>query len=107
MTQDRRRRPIHTLREAVASFLERSGLSRQTLQDQVGRAWCDLVGPEAAGHTRLARTIRRGVLRVEVDSPALLAELAGFRRPELLRGLQERIKRKHIEEIRFKLSSGS
>jgi predicted nucleic acid-binding Zn ribbon protein len=107
VTHDRHRRSIHTLREAVASFLETSGLSRQTLQDQVGRAWCEIVGPDVVRHTRLGRAIRRGVLRVEVDSPAVLAELSGFRKGELLKGLQERIRRKHIEEIRFKLSSGS
>ena len=107
MRPERHRRPIHTLREAVASFLETSGLSRQTLQDQVDRAWCDIVGPEIARHTRLARIIRGGVLRVEVDSSALLGELGGFRKGELLRGLQERVRRKHIEDIRFKLSSGT
>lgn len=101
------RRAVHTLREAVASFLETSGLGRQTLSDQVARAWREIVGEEVAAHTKLARTIRGGVLRVEVDSASLLGELAGFRKPELLAGLQERVRRKHIEEIRFKLSSGS
>ncbi|HUW58871.1 MAG TPA: DUF721 domain-containing protein [Planctomycetota bacterium] len=98
-------RPVYTLREAIASFLDRSGLGRQGLHDQVGRAWCEIVGAETARHTRLSRTIRQGVLRVEVDSPALLAELSGFRRDEILRGLQEKIRRKHIEDIRFKLGS--
>ena len=101
------RRPVHTLREAVASFLETSGLARQTLADQIGRAWLDIVGAEVAAHTKLARTIHGGVLRVEVDSATLMGELAGFRRPALLKGLQERVRRKHIEEIRFELSSGT
>lgn len=105
MTREGPGEPIHTLREAIASFMERSGLSRQGLQDQVNRAWCDIVGVETARHTRLSRTIRRGVLRVEVDSPTLLAELSGFRKAEILTGLQERVKRKHIEDIRFKLGA--
>jgi predicted nucleic acid-binding Zn ribbon protein len=100
------RRPIHTLRDAIASFLETSGLARATLSDQVGRAWCEILGPEIAKHTRLSRTLRRGTLNVEVDSPALLGELSGFRKAEILRGLQERIKRKHIEDVRFKLGTG-
>jgi len=99
-------REVHTLREAIASFMERSGLSRQTLQDQVSRTWCEIVGVETAKHTRLSRSIRRGVLQVEVDSPALLSELSGFRKADILRQLQEQIKRKHIEDLRFKLSSG-
>ena len=106
MGTERRSRPIHTLGEAIASFMERAGLSRRTLHDQVGRAWVEVVGPENAVHTRVSRTIRRGVLRVEVDSPTLLAELSGFRKAEILHGLQERIKRKHIEDIRFRLGAG-
>ena len=99
-------KPVHTLREAISSFLQSSGLARQSLQDQVGRAWCEIVGPDAAKHTRLARVIRRGVLSVEVDSPALLAELSGFRKAEILAAIQDRVRRKHIEDIRFQLGSG-
>ena len=106
MPRDRRRKSIHTLRDAIASFMETSGLSQQTLQDQVSRAWWEVVGAQTAGHTRLSRTIRRGVLRVEVNSPTLLAELDGFRKTEILQGLQEKVKRKHIEDIRFKLGTG-
>ena len=106
MRAEGRRREVHHLRDAIASFLERSGLSRQGLQDQMDRAWCEIVGVETARHTRLSRVIRRGVLQVEVDSPALLAELSGFRRAEILHGLQERVKRKHIEDLRFRLGTG-
>ena len=97
---------VHTLRDAIASFMETSGLGRQTLQDQVSRAWCEVVGAQTARHTRLSRTIRQGILRVEVDSPTLLAELDGFRKAEILHGLHDRVKRKHIEDIRFKLGTG-
>jgi predicted nucleic acid-binding Zn ribbon protein len=100
------RRPVHTLREAIASFMETSGLSRATLSDQIGRAWVDILGPEIARHTRLSRTIHKGVLHVEVDSSALLGELSGFRRAEILKGLQERVKRQHISDLKFKLGSG-
>lgn len=106
MESGRRSRPIHTLRDAIASFLEASGLGHQTLQNQVSRTWCEVVGPEAARHTRLSRTLKGGVLRVEVDSPALLAELSSFRKPEILRRMQELVRRKHIEDIRFKLGAG-
>ncbi|KPJ57774.1 MAG: hypothetical protein AMS16_00795 [Planctomycetes bacterium DG_58] len=106
MVADGMPRSISTLRDAVASFMEISGLSRQSLQDQVSRVWCELVGEDTAKNTRVSRTIRRGVLRVEVNSPTLLAELDGFRKADILHGLQERIKRKHIEGIRFKLGTG-
>ena len=106
MSSDRGRRKIATLREAVASFMETSGLSKQTVSDQIGRAWRDILGAETAKHTRLSRTLTKGTLTVEVDSSALLSELSGFRKAELIAGLQERVKRKHIEDIRFRLGSG-
>ena len=106
MARGWRGRPVYTLRDAIASFMETSGLSRQTLHDQLARAGFEVVGPETARHTRLSRSIRQGVLRVEVDSPTLLAELSAFRKGEILQGLQEKVKRKHIGEIRFKLGTG-
>ena len=99
-------RSIHTLREAITSFLEVSGLSRQTFQDRMGRAWCEIVGLETAKHTRLSRTLRRGVLLVEVDSAALLAELSGFQKTQILTALRDKVKQKYIEDIRFKLGVG-
>ncbi len=99
-------RSVHTMRDAIASFMESSGLSRATVTDQIGRAWLDVLGPAIAKHTRLSRTIRKGVLSVEVDSPALLGELSGFRKAEILKGLHERVKRRHIEDLKFKLGSG-
>ncbi len=106
MAAEGRKRPVHTLREALAWYLESSGLGRAALADQIGRAWVDIVGPQIAKHTRLARVIRKGVLSIEVDSSSLLQELDGFRRAEILKGLQDRVKRKHIEDLRFRLGSG-
>lgn len=102
----RGRRPVHTLRDAITSFMEISGLGRRSLQDQLGRAWCEAVGPDAAAHTRLSRIIRRGVLSVSVDSPALLGELSGFRKAAILKVLRETVKRTYIEDIRFRLAAG-
>lgn len=100
-----RGKSIWSMREAVAAFLAASGLDRQNVQDQVGRAWVEAVGPETARHTQLGRTIRGGVLNVVVDSSALLSELSGFRKADILRVLQEKVKRKHISDIRFRLGS--
>ena len=101
-----RRRPVRTLGEALEMFMKSSGLANAATSDQIGRAWLEILGPETARHTRLSRTIKKGVLQVEVDSPSLLGELSGFRRAEILQGLRERVKRRFIEDIRFKLGSG-
>jgi len=105
MSAPRKRRPISTLKDAINSFLRKSGLDRLTAHDQLDRAWVEAVGPEVARHTRMSRTIRRGVLNVEVDSSVLLAELGGFRKPEILLVLREQFRREYIEDIRFKLGS--
>ena len=99
------RRPVRTLREALAGFLESSGLDRVAVTDQIGRAWVDVLGPEIAKRTRLGRAIRANVLDVEVDSPSLLQELKGYRKAEILEGLRARVKRQYIEDIRFKLGT--
>ncbi len=103
MGADAGRRPVRTLREALAGYLESSGLDRVAVTDQIGRAWVEVLGPEIAKHTRLARTLRKNVLDVVVDSPAVLQELKGFRKAEILEGLRARVKRQYIEDIRFKL----
>jgi predicted nucleic acid-binding Zn ribbon protein len=99
------RRRVFSLQEAIASFMEHSGFSKRTFQDRIGRAWCEILGAETARHTRLARTVKRGVLEVQVDSPALLAELSGFRKAEILKALQEQVTQVFIEDIRFRLGS--
>ena len=106
MPEKRARRKVTTLREAIASFLEVSGLGHRSRQNQVWEAWCEAVGPETAKHTRLARIIRRGVLTAEVDSSGLLAELSGFHKGRILDVLHEKVRRIHIADIRFKLGSG-
>jgi len=72
----------------------------------MGQAWCEAVGAETARHTRLSRTLKRGVLHVEVNSSALLGELSGFRKAEILAVLREKVTQQYIEDIRFKLGTG-
>ena len=52
-------------------------------RDAIFRAWSEAAGPELADETRPS-TLRKGVLTIEVRSAALLHELEGFRRDELL-----------------------
>ncbi len=50
------------------------------------KKWLKVAGKELSQHAS-PKSVRRGVLIVEVDSSALLAELASFRKKELLEGL--------------------
>ena len=91
--------------EAIDSFMKQSGLTRKMRHDLLGRAWCEIIGVDQADHTRLSRKIERGVLKVEVDSSALLAELSGLRKAEIIQKLNEQVKSVYIEDIKFRLGS--
>jgi hypothetical protein len=74
----------------------------------IGRAvrkWGLVAGERVVAHSR-PRAFRRGLLTVEVDSSALLAELSGLRRGELLRRLAGEPEPLGIRDVRFVLSEG-
>ncbi len=93
------------LRAAVADFLERTGLSRQLEAGRLNRIWAEVVGPELSHRTRVVGPLRGGVLRIEVDSPALLSELRGFESERLHQGMRERFKRTYIRKLNFQLGT--
>ncbi len=70
------------------------------------RKWAEAAGAEVAAHSG-PRSLRRGVLTVAVDSSALLAELAGYRRTELLGRLAGGPAPLSVRELRFVLSEES
>ena len=72
---------------------------------RAGRKWERVAGRRLAAASR-PRSLRRGVLTVEVDSSALLAELGGFRRQELLRGLVAGPEPLGVREVKFVLAEG-
>src|SRR5690242_5293252 len=73
-------------------------LARQELED----AWNAAVGEPLCRQTQLGE-VRRGVLNVTVSHPALLEELAAFRKPELLAALRQTAPGMGIHDIRFRV----
>jgi hypothetical protein len=67
-------------------------------------AWIEVAGPALGGRTRL-HSFRAGILVIEVDSAPLLHELQGFRGPELLARMRERVGKPHIGALRFRLGA--
>ncbi len=55
---------------------------------EISRRWCDVVGEDIGAHTRVV-DVNAGVLVVEVDSSALLHELATYYRQDLLESLHQ------------------
>ena len=96
---------VEPLRAVLADFLERTGLSRRLEAGKLGRAWVEVVGPELARRTRVVGPLRGGVLRIEVDSPALLSELSGFESERLHQQMRERFKRSYVRKLKFQLGT--
>jgi predicted nucleic acid-binding Zn ribbon protein len=94
---------VEPLRDIIAQFLDRSGLTRHVQHDELRRVWQELLG-DAAEHTRL-EAVRKSVATFRVDSAALLHELNNFRKAELLGRLQSDVKGMFISDIKFRLGA--
>jgi len=71
-------------------------------RDKMLETWVAVAGPELAAETRPA-TLRAGVLTIEVRSTALLHELQGFRRDDLLDRLLTKDSTGRVTGLRFRL----
>jgi hypothetical protein len=92
--------------ESVAQILPRAmreaGFGPIRRSGGLAELWTRAAGPQIAADTRPS-TLRRGVLTVEVRSASLLAELTGFRTPELLARVLGEDPSGRIAGLRFRL----
>ena len=65
-------------------------------------AWDAAVGEAHRGRTRLGE-VRRNVLTVTVDHPALLEELSAYRKHELLHTLRDACPDARIDDLRYRI----
>jgi predicted nucleic acid-binding Zn ribbon protein len=91
-----------TVADAVADYLQNSGLNERVEQGSVVTRWGSLVGPKIAAATEPVRVSADGVLFVAVKSNAWMAELS-LLEPELLRAINVQPGRRPIRKIRFQL----
>jgi predicted nucleic acid-binding Zn ribbon protein len=85
-------------------FGRKGALRRPLALEDARRAWTQAAGPKVAEHTRV-RSLRRGILTIEVDSPALCHRLAAFDRENLLHAVKERVTKAEVAEMRFRLGT--
>jgi predicted nucleic acid-binding Zn ribbon protein len=88
--------------EALASFLEQSGLAPRVDQATVIPEWRSLVGEQIAAVTLPHAIAQDGTLFVAVKTNAWMTELS-LMEPELLRVLNTRTGRSPIVRIRYQL----
>jgi predicted nucleic acid-binding Zn ribbon protein len=97
-----RARPIGDVLKALMrrkKFLQKGKYAGLT------QTWAELVGEAIATRT-CVRSFQEGKLTIEVVSSALLHELNGFMKPQLLAGLQGAKGGRDVVELRFCLRSG-
>lgn len=88
---------------ALSDWVLESGLLGRSARTELEEAWRSAAGESVASQTRLIG-LRREELWVEVSSAPLRAELEGFRKADLLVALQRTYARRHIGDIRFRVS---
>lgn len=93
--------PGEPLGPVLRRWLARSGLRNVSDRERVWEAWQRLLGPSAAA-TRL-EGLRNHVAQFAVESSPLLAELRGFRKAELLEGLQREVRTYFVRDLRLRL----
>jgi predicted nucleic acid-binding Zn ribbon protein len=99
---DRKKDRPRPIGEAIASFLERSGISRRVEQASVIPEWADLVGAQIAQVTEPLSIARDGTLFVAVKTSAWMNELS-LLEPQLLASINAKAGRARVARIRWQM----
>lgn len=95
--------PLH-LRRVISEFVAARGLAGTKGLEQIRQAWRDAAG-EAIGAKTEVVDFYRGIVHVGVANSALLNELIGFHRQQLLEALRDRFAGLRIRDIKFRLKT--
>ena len=87
---------------AVRAFVATEGLQQPSPLTYLRGIWEQLVGPELSRHSSL-EGLRRGTLRVTVDSAAHLTELQALVRAGLAADLSDQLEDQSIRTVRLQL----
>ena len=98
------RRGPRALSEILGELFTVRGYGRIWVRQELEDAWNAAVGEPLCRQTQLGE-VRRGVLNVTVSHPALLEELAAFRKPALLTALRSEAPGTAIHDIRFRVGA--
>lgn len=96
------RRGPRALKDVLNALVAARGFGRLRGRAELEDAWRAAVGEPAYGRTALG-ALRRGVLTVTVAHPALLEELAAFRKTAILDALRRTGPGAAVRDIRFRI----
>jgi len=94
---------LRPLGEMLHRLLREWGADERARDGGLCDRWRNIVGDEIGEHSRPG-TYRNGVLTVEVDSAALLAELSTYCREALLESLRADPTFRGLRALRFRLA---
>lgn len=102
-----RNRPYDTsepssLGQVLSKLFAARGYGRAMARRQLEELWRQATGNEWATQTRILN-LRNGVLNVAVGNSALLAELAGFHKQDILERLRRDPAGAGVRDLKFKL----
>ena len=88
--------------QLVPQVMKKLGLEQRLQQSQVFFLWPEIVGSDVARHAQPV-SLRNGLLVVTVDHPVWLQELSRYHKPLMLQKVQERIGKKAVRDICFRI----
>ena len=88
--------------QLVPQVMKKLGLEQRLRESQVFFLWPEIVGAEVARHAQPV-SLRHGLLDVTVDHPVWLQELSRYYKPLMLQKVQERVGKKTVRDIRFRI----
>jgi predicted nucleic acid-binding Zn ribbon protein len=95
-------KPANPASQLVPQVMKKLGLEQRLQQSQVFFLWPEIVGSEVAHHAQPV-SLRNGLLVVAVDHPVWLQELSRFHKPLMLQKVQERVGKKTVRDICFRI----
>jgi len=90
--------------ELIPHVVAKLGLSQRLKESQILNNWSELVGEVVAKHSR-PMTLDKGYLTVNVDSSPWLNELQRYSKGMILDKLKQKLGKKIIKDIRFRVGS--
>jgi hypothetical protein len=88
--------------EPLARVMQSLGLGDRLREDEVKRAWKEIVGEFLAGHST-PDSLKDGILYVRVLQPTLHYELDRVWKPQLVQRLKQRFGARTVRDIRFRI----
>jgi predicted nucleic acid-binding Zn ribbon protein len=105
MNQDRKSNQATPIGDIIGKFIRQTEEQAVKPMQLVRNAWEAVCKEKRIYGTRVV-TFQEGKVAIEVKSPPLCAELAQFRRRELLEEMQRRlVSEPQVKELRFRLGA--